>query len=67
MNEFAMIARAYREERALDDSAPDLSQDALALDMGRQGWDDDARFVASWGKWLFWTAPDGPRMTGARI
>jgi len=33
----------------------DLSQDALATDMGRSGWDVDAKHVAAWGKWLFWT------------
>ena len=33
----------------------DLSHDALASDMGAQGWDRDARHVALWGKWLFWT------------
>jgi putative DNA primase/helicase len=33
----------------------DLSQDALAADMGARGWDQDARHVAMWGKWLFWT------------
>ena len=32
----------------------DLSQDALALDMGVTGWDRDALHVALWGKWLFW-------------
>lgn len=41
-----------------DRSAPDevdLSHDALALHMGASGFDRDARYVASWGKWLFWT------------
>lgn len=33
----------------------DLSQDALASDMGADGWNDDARHIALWGKWLFWT------------
>lgn len=32
-----------------------LSHDALALEMGRLGWDRDARYVATWGRWLFWT------------
>lgn len=36
----------------------DLSHDALANDLGRRGWDRDAKFVATWGKWLFW---DGQR------
>jgi putative DNA primase/helicase len=33
----------------------DLSQDALASDLGARSWDRDARHVARWGKWLFWT------------
>ncbi len=33
----------------------DLSQDALAIDMGRGGWDVDAKHVAARGKWLFWS------------
>ena len=32
----------------------DLSHDALALDLG-EGWRDTARYVAIWGRWLFWT------------
>jgi putative DNA primase/helicase len=31
----------------------DLSHDGLALEMGH-GWRDSARFVAKWGRWLFW-------------
>lgn len=34
---------------------PDLSQDALANDLGKRTFDLDAKFVATWGKWLFWT------------
>ena len=34
---------------------PDLSQDALASDLGAQSWDRNAKHVALWGKWLFWT------------
>jgi P4 family phage/plasmid primase-like protien len=33
----------------------DMSQDALASDLGARSWDHNARHVASWGKWLFWT------------
>lgn len=33
----------------------DLSHDALALELGKKSWDHDARYVALWGKWLFWT------------
>ena len=34
---------------------PELSHDALATDLGSDSFDADARYVASWGKWLFWT------------
>lgn len=34
---------------------PDLSHDDLALDLGRRSWDRNARHVALWGKWLFWS------------
>lgn len=34
------------------------SDDALAVELGRRGWDEDAKFVPQWGKWLFW---DGSR------
>ena len=33
----------------------DLSHDALAIEMERAGWAQDARHVAAWGQWLFWT------------
>lgn len=36
----------------------DLSHDSLALELGRRSWDRNAKYVASWGKWLFW---DGVR------
>lgn len=36
------------------DDDPDLSHDALALDLGQRSWDTNARYVALWGKWLFW-------------
>lgn len=35
--------------------APDLSHDALALQLGRSGFDRDAKFVASQERWYFWT------------
>ena len=38
------------------DEYPDLTHDGLALDLGRNwGWNDRARYVATWGKWMFWT------------
>ncbi|MHA7826907.1 MAG: phage/plasmid primase, P4 family [Roseovarius sp.] len=33
----------------------DLSHDALATDIGLRDFDQNARHVAIWGKWLFWT------------
>lgn len=36
------------------DEVPDLSHDQLALDLGRSGWDNDARYVAELGGWLLW-------------
>ncbi|MEW9922481.1 phage/plasmid primase, P4 family [Marimonas sp. MJW-29] len=32
-----------------------LSHDALAIALGESGWNEDARYVAAWNKWLFWT------------
>lgn len=41
------------------ETAPDLSHDELALRMGEAfGWDERARYVQTWGRWLFW---DGAR------
>ena len=34
---------------------PDLSHDALATELGARSWDANARHVALWGKWLFWS------------
>ncbi|PZX44575.1 P4 family phage/plasmid primase-like protein [Roseinatronobacter thiooxidans] len=36
------------------DDALDLSHDALANEMGRRGFSRNARYVSTWGKWLFW-------------
>ena len=41
--------------RAREDHDQDLSQDALASDLGARSWDQNARHVALWGKWLFWS------------
>jgi P4 family phage/plasmid primase-like protien len=38
-----------------DDDEIDLSHDALAIELGRRGFDENARHVAVWGRWLFWT------------
>lgn len=31
----------------------DLSHNGLAIELGRRGWDRKAKFVSSWGRWLF--------------
>jgi P4 family phage/plasmid primase-like protien len=54
------LALAYAGQAGADtveaagDTLFDLSHDGLALDMGRR-WQQQARHVALWGKWLFWT------------
>lgn len=50
--------RQANVDRAESPSDPDLSHDALATDLGSRSFDQDARHVATWGKWLFW---DGTR------
>lgn len=37
------------------DGTPDHTHDQLALDLGRDLWDQDAKHVAAWGAWLLWT------------
>jgi putative DNA primase/helicase len=34
---------------------PDLSHDQLAIEIGKAGFAKDARYVAQWSKWLFWS------------
>lgn len=34
---------------------PDLSHDQLAIELGKAGFAKDARYVAQWSKWLFWS------------
>lgn len=36
------------------DGEPDLSHDQLALDLGRAGWNRDARYCGPLGGWLLW-------------
>ena len=50
----AKCARASETE-AKGAPLPDLSHDALAVDLGAKDWSLNARHVAAWGKWLFWT------------
>ena len=45
------VETAHRKITALN--LTDLSDDALALSMGRD-WEKDSRFVTLWGKWLLW-------------
>lgn len=33
----------------------DLSHDSLAAELGEHSFDLNAKYVATWGKWLFWT------------
>lgn len=55
------IARRHRRTHGAEASTSspednfDLSHDALALDLGARSWNANARHVALWGKWLFWT------------
>ncbi len=46
-------AGALAGPEGAEEGARDLTQDGLALDLGDR-WQEDARFVAPWGKWLFW-------------
>lgn len=52
------FAEAFERSGSTASDNIDLSHDALALELGRRSWDRDAKYVASWGKWLFW---DGVR------
>jgi len=44
-------AKGFQGTNAENDG---LSDDALALELGRLDFDQNARFVAEWGTWLFW-------------
>jgi hypothetical protein len=46
----ALVRKGF-EGTNLDDDG--LSDDALALELGRLDFDQNARFVAEWGTWLF--------------
>lgn len=47
-------AKTTEDVNALEPDGIDLSHDALANDLGARRWDQDARHVALWNKWLFW-------------
>ncbi|MEW9922091.1 phage/plasmid primase, P4 family [Marimonas sp. MJW-29] len=51
-------SRAHTSDGTPRTNAPDefdLSHDALTRDLGARSWDLNAKHVAIWGKWLFWT------------
>lgn len=48
------ISEGPKERKNPGDALLDLSHDGLALALGEE-WADQARHVALWGKWLFWT------------
>lgn len=50
----AAAAEGTEQEEDVD-SMPDLSHDGLALGLGKTHWNRNARYVATWGKWLQWS------------
>lgn len=48
------VATSDGEPRPNRPDEIEMSEDGLAVAMGKSGWDRDARYVAPWGKWLFW-------------
>jgi putative DNA primase/helicase len=46
---------ALAEDIRMSEGMGDISHDTLANELGASGWNDDAKHVASWGRWLFWT------------
>jgi len=73
MPEWKQEANVLQIEPFKMDSEPDLSHDALALELSEVGWKRDARYVNTWGRWLFfdnthWQMDDSLRhMTKIRI
>jgi len=51
----AQAATSDQQPRPNSHDEIDLSHDALANDLGARSFDRDARHVATWSKWLFWT------------
>lgn len=49
------LLAGIQKPRRITPSEIDLSHDALADDLGKREFDRDARHVAKWGKWLFWS------------
>lgn len=64
-----MSAEELQEQK--DEATPDLTDDALALELGER-WRNHARYVSAWNRWYFydrrvWRADDALwHMTGAR-
>lgn len=48
------VATSDGRPRPNEPKGVDLSHDALAIALGESGWNRDARYVATWNKWLFW-------------
>lgn len=46
---------ALAEDIRMSEGMGDISHDTLANELGALGWNADARHVAAWGRWLFWT------------
>ena len=47
-----------------DRKLPDLTHDQLATDLGKAGWDEDARYVAQLGGWHLWKEPHWEQSPG---
>lgn len=50
----ASVDEGGRGEEETEVDAFDLAHDALALGLGATSFDDNARYVSAWGKWLLW-------------
>jgi P4 family phage/plasmid primase-like protien len=48
------------------DGDPDLSHDQLALDLGKAGWDRDARYCGNLGGWFLWRGQHWEPESGMR-
>lgn len=48
------------------DCEPDLSHDQLALNLGKAGWDRDARYVPDLGGWLLWNGQHWETVQGMK-
>lgn len=46
---------ALAEGIRMSEGMGDISHDTLANELGAFGWNEDAKHVAAWGRWMFWT------------